>query len=57
MQTLAGTVIDDVVQNLCKIKLFWGLQVGTCKGNVERAIMGAQKGKAYILSENIKSKV
>ena len=37
MQTLAGTVIDDEVHNLCKIKPFLRLQVGTCKGNVERS--------------------
>ena len=46
MQTLEGTVMNDVVHNLCKIKQFWGLQVGTCKGNIERAIMRARKGKA-----------
>ena len=39
MQALAGTVIDDVAHNLYKIKQFCGQQVGTCKGNVECAIM------------------
>ena len=46
MQTLEGAVINDVEHNLCKTKQFWGLQVGTCKGKVERALMRAQKGKA-----------
>ena len=46
MQTLAGTVINDVVHNFCKIKQFWGQQVGTCKGNFALAIMRARKGKA-----------
>ena len=46
MQTLEKTVINDVVHYLCKIEQFWGLQVGTCKGKVERTIMRSQKGKA-----------
>ena len=44
MQTLAVAVINDVVHNLCKIKQFRGLQVGTYKGNVERAL-GSERHK------------
>ena len=57
MQTLAGTVIDDVVHNLCKIKQFWGLQVGTCKGNVERVLMHTQKWLKGFITNFLKNSI